>query len=149
MGSAATFRIDGKRLTAPLVLIAALTTGCDRWEPDLDAPARTQMICMATGPSSPASTPPLIFVLDTGDDRVRWVNGPGTPVGSLAVEDHQYRFTFKAGGVVVSQASVNRFDGVMDRETGAAPFLRSNGSAGPGNLRQRFSCKPQAQGPKL
>ena len=144
-------RIEGTpwgRIGAGMVL-AGLVGACDR-EPDFDPPARIQVICSApstssstsisTSPSAPPTGEPIVLVLDTGDRRARWANGPGAPMGVLTVEDHQYVVAFAGGGTKAWRATLNRFDGNMVLETG------KRGAAG---TRERLACKREAEGPRL
>lgn len=136
-------RIDGTplgRIGAGMMLVG-LVSACDR-ESDFDPPARIQVTCSATSTSTstPPSTEPIVLILDTGDRRVRWANGPDAPTGVLTVGDHQYAVAFTGDGAKSWRATLNRFDGTMVRETGKP------GAAG---TRERLACKREPEGPKL
>lgn len=143
MGTGSDLRINAIRWSGigAATLALALTSACER-EPDLDPPAKTQVVCTPAATTSPSASSvgaPIVLVLDTGDRSVRWVNGPGAPVGALTVEDHQYILRF-GQGPTGWRATLNRFDGAMVREVG---------KASPSQTSQRFACKRETEGPKF
>lgn len=141
MGLGQLLRIEGTswgRIGVGMML-AGVVGACDH-KPDFDPPAKIQVTCTSTLPSAPPTAEPIVLILDTGDRRVRWANGPGAPTGALTVDDHQYVVAFSGGGAKAWRATLNRFDGTMVRETG------NPGAAG---ARERLACKREAEGPKL
>ncbi len=133
---------EHRRFIVLAIVAAGLgAAGCRDFDPDLDPPEVKQIVCREVG--KPTPSPSLVYVLDTGADRVTWANGPGAPEGRLKVEDHAYRFDFGDHA-----ATVNRFDGDMVRETGRAPFL-DGGAATKDNRRLAWTCAAQAEGPKF
>ena len=151
MGLGQLLRIDSARgggIAAGMMMVG-LTSACER-EPDFDPPSKIQVVCTApttstaAPPSAPTSPPPtagsIVLVLDTGDDRVRWANGPGAPTGVLTVEDQQYVLAFTHDRAKPWRATLNRFDGTMVREVGKPGAART---------RELLACKREAEGPKL
>lgn len=119
---------------------AVVMSGCDRLDA-LDPPTRVQLSCALTSTSTSASAgTPIILVLDTGSRDVDWVNGAGTPEGSLTVADETYTVRFGPDGPAEWRAEINRFDGMMTRRTGPD---------GPRQTRETFRCTREAEGPRL
>lgn len=146
MGTGSDLRIKAIRWSGigSAMFALSVVSACER-EPDLDPPAKIQVACTPSAPTSSAppatasAALPIVLVLDTGDQSARWVNGPGAPVGALTVQDQQYllRFGQEPTGW---RATLNRFDGMMVREVGKAGAARAP---------QRFACKRETEGPKF
>lgn len=115
------------------MLLLAPLAACDR-VPDLEPAKRVQLSCRSSSPAEIS----MVFVLDTGDRSVRWVNGAETQRGVVAVEPLHYRLTFD--GPAPWQASINRFDGTM---------TRSANGAGARPLPGVFDCQPDTEGAKF
>lgn len=125
-----------------LATAAVVLTGCDRLDA-LDPPTRVQLSCASTSTSTTGGASagaPMILVLDTGSRDARWVNGAGTPTGSLSVADDAYTIRFGPDGPAQWRAEINRFDGLMTRRTGP------DGSR---QTRETFRCTREAEGPRL
>lgn len=120
-----------------LVLLAA-TSGCKPWEPDFDPPGLSQLVC-TRGSGVEAAT--MVLVLDTGHSSVTWANGPGAPRGRLTITDYEYRMDF-AAGQTAHVATINRYDGVMERLVAAKPARRpAQGVSEP--VQERWICAAQ------
>lgn len=128
--------------SAFLASAAIVLAGCDRFDA-LDPPTRIQLNCVSTSmstSSSASAVTPMILVLDTGSRDVEWVNGAGTPTGSLAVADEAYTVRFGPDGPAGWRAEINRFDGRMTRRAGPD---------GPRQAQETFRCTREAEGPRL
>ncbi len=127
-------------LTACLAL-----AGCDeRWS-RLDPPRLVQLACK---PGQGEGV--MVLVIDTGRRQAIWANGPGGPEGAAEISKSSYRLTFgKTATTPAWSAIVGRFDGVMDREQGRAPFSLGAAPKTRGNQRQAWRCEAQKPGPKL
>lgn len=121
-----------------LVLLATIG-GCRPWETDFDPPSLSQLVC-TRGSGVDVST--MVFILDTGRSSATWANGPGAPRGQLAVTDYEYRLVFApAASQLASAVTINRYDGVMERQVRANPSGRAASSARDA-VRERWSCAP-------
>lgn len=121
-----------------LVLLAA-TSGCKPWDPDFDPPGLSQLVC-TRGSGVEAAT--MVLVLDTGRSSVTWANGPGAPQGRLTVTDYEYRMDFAAAGQPANVMTINRYDGVMERQVAAKPARRpAQGVREP--VAERWICAAQ------
>jgi hypothetical protein len=130
------------RLLSGLCLL--LLTGCEEVLPSSDPPVLTQLRC-----TRPGTLKPLVFVLDSGRRTVEWANGKGTPGGTLAISDHEYRLDFgKIDGVRASNAVVDRYDGRMELQMGPGPISTAVAPKAL-NARQTWTCRREAEGPKL
>ena len=126
---------------AVLASAAVVMTGCDRLDA-LDPPTRVQLSCASTSTVADASAgTPMILVLDTGSRDIKWVNGAGTPTGSLTVADQAYTVRFGSDRPAAEwRAEINRFAGMMTRRMGPD---------GPRQTRETFRCTREAEGPRL
>ena len=134
----------------PVQLIALTAVGltmaaCEKAQQNLEPPRVVQLACKL--PQAGAS---MVFIIDTGRERVEWANAPARAVGTVETTDRQYRLHFSRTAQTYEWMSIiNRYDGAMQREVGNPPFLRADGAVGSGNISQTWTCALQKTGPRL
>lgn len=131
------------RLVTAVALLAGLTACDDRWS-RLDPPRLVQLSCKPV-----AGDATMVLVIDTGLHSVTWSNAAGGPQGVATVTEQLYRLRFDPSSQASAwEAVVRRYDGVMEREIGTAPFSAGKALRA-GNLRETWRCAAEKPGPKL
>lgn len=130
------------------MLRAAATVGglfllgaCHAWEDT--RPRVVQIVCR---PQSGSTEPALHLALDLGRKRAAWENAPRELEGALEVRKGAYEAAFRVP--MEWRIRIDRYDGAAVRESGPRP-INLDGAAGKGNVRSRWSCAKEAEGPKL
>lgn len=136
-------QFGARKAVAAALLLVGLSACDDRWS-RLDPPRLVQLSCRTA-----VAEATMVLVIDTGLSRVTWANAPGGPEGAATVTKQAYWLRFdRSEQAPAWEATVRRYDGVMEREAGAAPFL-AGATSKAGNKREIWRCVSEKAGPKL
>lgn len=114
---------------------------CHVWEDT--RPRIVQVVCR---PQSGSAELAVHLSFDLGRKRATWVNARSEVEVPLKVRKTAYETNFRSPGVW--RIRIDRYDGVAVREAGPGA-INLDSAVGKGNVRSRWSCTKEAEGPKI